>query len=53
MGAEAACGRGLRDMSPPWERAMSRAIVSPSPVPPVAALRDGSRRKNGLNTCSR
>ncbi len=39
--------------SPPWPRATSRAIVSPSPTPPVDGLRDGSSRTNGRKTRSR
>ena len=34
--------------SPPWLRATSRAIVRPSPTPPVDGLRDASSRTNGL-----
>src|SRR5207237_10039867 len=41
---------GLSDsaMSPPWERAMPRAIASPRPVPPSSWLRASSRRRNSL-----
>src|ERR1700693_4020536 len=31
-------GLSSRMMSPPWERAMSRAIASPSPLPPSSWL---------------
>src|SRR5207245_2079140 len=40
-------------MSPPCERAMSRAMASPRPVPPSSWLRASSSRRNGLNTSSR
>ena len=40
-------------MSPPCERAMSRAMARPSPVPPSSWLRASSSRRNGLNTSSR
>ena len=29
-------------MSPPWLRATSRAMVMPSPTPPVVGLREGT-----------
>ena len=45
-------GLSCRTMSPPWARAMSRAIASPSPEPP-ASWRASSSRTNGLNTSSR
>ena len=40
-------------MSPPWLRAMSRAIERPRPVPDASWLRASSSRKNGLKTSSR
>src|SRR5690606_24862591 len=40
-------------MSPPWLRAMSRAIDRPRPVPLESWLRAWSRRTNGLKTSSR
>jgi predicted metal-dependent enzyme (double-stranded beta helix superfamily) len=36
------CGESSRRMSPPWLRAMSRAIARPRPVPPVSGFRDSS-----------
>ena len=38
------CGRLRSVNSPPWARAIFRAIPSPRPVPPVWRLRDPSRR---------
>ena len=37
-------GASASSMSPPWPSTMSRAMVRPSPTPPVLGLRDGSRR---------
>src|SRR5690348_12095046 len=46
-------GLSPRLMSPPCERAISRAIARPRPVPPSSWLRASSSRRNGLNTSSR
>ena len=35
-------------MSPPWPRAIERAIASPRPMPPVSCEREPSSRTNGL-----
>lgn len=43
----------LNVMSPPWLRAMSRAIANPNPVPASSRFRASSRRKKGRNTSSR
>ena len=40
----------LSVISPPWLRATSSAMASPSPVPGLSWLRASSRRTNGLNT---
>ena len=40
-------------MSPPWARAMSRAMARPRPEPPVCRLRPSSRRWKGRKASSR
>ncbi len=41
--------RGMHAISPPWSRAILRAIVRPSPVPRTRLERESSTRKNSRN----
>ena len=45
--------RGMHAMSPPWSRAILRAMVSPSPVPCTRLERESSTRKNSRKIRSR
>ena len=46
-------GESEISIEPPWESTISLAIVSPSPVPPIAGGLSDYRRVKGLNTLFR